>query len=153
MISWGLEADITLLSWWAMFMGPMIDSIIKPLDVGIPVLHTTFEVRAFELQRWTNALPKHRLSNFIILFLCLLVACCKEIKGWTVSCVNVEMYLQRNLKTGLNIKAQRSSLANVVTFTKMVLSFCMREKNEKWKIKIGIGTNYEHIGTKVGSHV
>ena len=39
---------ITLLSWWAVFMGPAVDSRIELLDVGILVLKIDSEVRAAE---------------------------------------------------------------------------------------------------------
>ena len=34
--------------WWVVFMGPVVDSRIKPLDVRIPVLHIEYEVRGVE---------------------------------------------------------------------------------------------------------
>ena len=39
---------ITLLSWWAVVMGPAVDSRIELLDVGIPVLKIDSEVRTAE---------------------------------------------------------------------------------------------------------
>lgn len=45
-ISRNTKLDITSLIWWVVFMHPALDLRIKPLDVGIPVHYTTYEVKA-----------------------------------------------------------------------------------------------------------
>jgi hypothetical protein len=48
-MGWGFTTQIkhhvTLLGSWVVFMGPTIDLRIKTPDVGMPVLHTKFEVK------------------------------------------------------------------------------------------------------------
>jgi hypothetical protein len=55
------KMDITLLSWWVVFMGPALDLRIKPLDVGISFLWLNLKLNM-----------AHQLSNGmeIVVFVC-----------------------------------------------------------------------------------
>ena len=53
--------DTTLLRWWPMFMGIALDLRVKPLDIGIIVLHVEIEVRVIEHN--SSHWPMHILDS------------------------------------------------------------------------------------------